>query len=109
MLKGCPVFLANINTKVTEDKSEKKRLEDVPIIQDFPDVFPKGLSGLLLTRQVEFQIDLIPGVAPVAQALIKVDNIKKTRKPSQNDKTEAWNRKRQAKSKPKSKMSNHSQ
>ncbi|GJW79465.1 hypothetical protein Tco_0143440 [Tanacetum coccineum] len=68
MLKGCPVFLANINTKVTEDKSEKKRLEDVPIIQDFPDVFPKGLSGLLLTRQVEFQIDLIPGVAPVAQA-----------------------------------------
>ncbi|GJS80146.1 putative reverse transcriptase domain-containing protein [Tanacetum coccineum] len=32
MLKGCPVFLANVNTKETEDKSEKKRLEDVPII-----------------------------------------------------------------------------
>ncbi|GKC41694.1 putative reverse transcriptase domain-containing protein [Tanacetum coccineum] len=35
MLKGCLVFLANINTKETEDKSEKKRLEDVPIIQIF--------------------------------------------------------------------------
>ncbi|GKD53956.1 putative reverse transcriptase domain-containing protein [Tanacetum coccineum] len=52
----------------TKDKSEKKRLEDVPIVRDFPDVFPEGFSGLPLTRQVEFQIDLIPGAAPVARA-----------------------------------------
>ncbi|GJR61572.1 reverse transcriptase domain-containing protein [Tanacetum coccineum] len=32
MLKGCLVFLANVTTKETEDKSEKKRLEDVPIV-----------------------------------------------------------------------------
>ncbi|GKF68261.1 hypothetical protein Tco_0197940, partial [Tanacetum coccineum] len=51
-----------------KDKSEKKRLEDVPIVQDFPEVFPKDLPGLPPTRQVEFQIDLIPGVAPVARA-----------------------------------------
>ncbi|GKA51961.1 putative reverse transcriptase domain-containing protein [Tanacetum coccineum] len=68
MLKGCPVFLANVNTKEMEDKSEKKRLVDVPIVQDFPDVFPVYLSGLPPTRQVEFQIDLIPGAAPVARA-----------------------------------------
>ncbi|GJR67635.1 hypothetical protein Tco_0013700 [Tanacetum coccineum] len=68
MIKECPVFLANVTTKETEDESEKKRLEDVPIIQYFPDVFPKDLLGLPLTRQVEFQIDLIPGVAPVARA-----------------------------------------
>ncbi|GJT95152.1 putative reverse transcriptase domain-containing protein [Tanacetum coccineum] len=68
MLKGCPIFLAHVTTKETKDKSEKKRLEDVPIIQDFPEVFPEDLSGLLLTRQVEFQIDLIPGAAPVARA-----------------------------------------
>ncbi|GKC92664.1 putative reverse transcriptase domain-containing protein, partial [Tanacetum coccineum] len=54
-------------TKETEDKSEKKRLEDVPIVWDFPDVFPEDFQGLPLTRQVEFQIDLIPGVAPVAR------------------------------------------
>ncbi|GKB38961.1 putative reverse transcriptase domain-containing protein [Tanacetum coccineum] len=45
MLKGCPVFLANVNTKETEDKSEKKRLEDVPIVRYFPDVFPKDLPA----------------------------------------------------------------
>ncbi|GKG20094.1 hypothetical protein Tco_0379895 [Tanacetum coccineum] len=45
MLKGCPVFLANINTKETEDKSEKKRLQDVLIVRDFPDVFPEDLPA----------------------------------------------------------------
>ncbi|GJW58787.1 putative reverse transcriptase domain-containing protein [Tanacetum coccineum] len=68
MLKGCPVFLAHVTTKEVEDKSEKKRLEDVPIVRDFPEVFPEDLSGLPPTRQVEFQIDLIPGAAPVARA-----------------------------------------
>ncbi|GKC24575.1 putative reverse transcriptase domain-containing protein, partial [Tanacetum coccineum] len=68
MLKGCPIFLAHVATNETEDKSEKKRLEDVPIVRDFPKVFPEDLSGLPLTRQVEFQIDLIPGAAPVARA-----------------------------------------
>ncbi|GJS11203.1 reverse transcriptase domain-containing protein [Tanacetum coccineum] len=55
------------NTEI-EDKSEKKRLEDVPIVKDFPDVFPEDLPGLPQTRQVEFQIDLVPGAAPVARA-----------------------------------------
>ncbi|GKG32538.1 hypothetical protein Tco_0430048, partial [Tanacetum coccineum] len=40
----------NVTTKETEDKSKKKRLEDVPIVQDFPDVFPEDLPGLPPTR-----------------------------------------------------------
>ncbi|GKG27395.1 hypothetical protein Tco_0403098, partial [Tanacetum coccineum] len=53
MLKGCPIFLEHVTTKEIEDKSEKKRLEDVPIVRNFPEVFPKDLSGLPPTRQVE--------------------------------------------------------
>ncbi|GJW75202.1 putative reverse transcriptase domain-containing protein [Tanacetum coccineum] len=45
----------------------KKRLEDVPIVRDFPDVFLEDLSGLPLTQQVEIQIYLIPSAAPIAQ------------------------------------------
>ncbi|GKE38799.1 putative reverse transcriptase domain-containing protein [Tanacetum coccineum] len=41
---------------------------DVIIVQDFPEVFLEDLPGIPPTRQVEFQIDLIPGVAPVARA-----------------------------------------
>nr|GEW00659.1 putative reverse transcriptase domain-containing protein [Tanacetum cinerariifolium] len=39
----------------------------VPIVQDFLEVFPEDLPGIPPTRQVEFQIDLIPGAAPVAR------------------------------------------
>nr|GFC87450.1 putative reverse transcriptase domain-containing protein [Tanacetum cinerariifolium] len=58
--KGFPIFLAHITTKEVEDKSEKKQLEDVPIVRNFPEVFPEDLPGLPLTRPVEFQIDLVP-------------------------------------------------
>ncbi|GJZ43611.1 hypothetical protein Tco_0590866, partial [Tanacetum coccineum] len=47
---------------------EEKRVEDVPIVRDFPEVFPENLPGIPPTRQVEFQIDLVPGAAPVARA-----------------------------------------
>ncbi|GJZ42285.1 reverse transcriptase domain-containing protein [Tanacetum coccineum] len=45
MLKGCHVFLAHVPTKKTEDKSEEKRLEDVPIVQDLPELFPEDLPA----------------------------------------------------------------
>ncbi|GJW25646.1 putative reverse transcriptase domain-containing protein, partial [Tanacetum coccineum] len=57
-----------ITIKEAEDKSKEKQLEEVPVVQDFPEVFPEDLPGIPPTRQVEFQIDLIPGAAPVARA-----------------------------------------
>nr|GEX44708.1 hypothetical protein [Tanacetum cinerariifolium] len=65
---GCDVFLANVTTKEAKDKLNEKRLEDVPIFRDFPEVFPKDLSGIPPARPVEFQIDLVPGVVLVARA-----------------------------------------
>nr|GEZ76575.1 hypothetical protein [Tanacetum cinerariifolium] len=50
------------------NKSEEKRLEDVPIVQEFSEVFPEDFPGLPPARQVEFQIDLVPGAAPVVRA-----------------------------------------
>nr|GEZ55758.1 putative reverse transcriptase domain-containing protein [Tanacetum cinerariifolium] len=68
LTKGSHVFLANITTTKDEDKSKGKRLEDLPVDQEFPEVFLEDLPSIPPTRQVEFQIDLIPGVAPVARA-----------------------------------------
>nr|GEX06008.1 putative reverse transcriptase domain-containing protein [Tanacetum cinerariifolium] len=62
------VVAANITSTKDEDKSKGKRLEDVPIIREFPKVFLKDLPGIPPTRQVEFRIDLVPGAAPVAWA-----------------------------------------
>ncbi|GJW95522.1 reverse transcriptase domain-containing protein [Tanacetum coccineum] len=53
---------------VIEKKSDEKRLEDIPVVKEFPEVFPEDLPGLPPVRQVEFQIDLIPGATPVARA-----------------------------------------
>ncbi|GKA28113.1 hypothetical protein Tco_0714281 [Tanacetum coccineum] len=47
---------------------KEKRLEDVPVIRDFPEVFPDDLLGLPPPRQVEFKIELVSGAAPVARA-----------------------------------------
>nr|GEW44104.1 putative reverse transcriptase domain-containing protein [Tanacetum cinerariifolium] len=47
-----------------EKKSDEKRLEDIPVVKEFPDIFPKNLPSLPPVRQVEFQIDLIPGTTP---------------------------------------------
>nr|GEY83909.1 retrovirus-related Pol polyprotein from transposon TNT 1-94 [Tanacetum cinerariifolium] len=66
--KRFPIFLAHITTKEVEDKSKEKRLEDVPVVRDFPELLLEDLPGLPLIRPVEFQIDLVPGAAPVARA-----------------------------------------
>ncbi|GJW39383.1 reverse transcriptase domain-containing protein [Tanacetum coccineum] len=53
---------------VMEKKSDEKRLEDIPVVREFPEVFLEDLPSLPPVHQVEFQIDLIPRAAPVARA-----------------------------------------
>ncbi|GJU12018.1 reverse transcriptase domain-containing protein [Tanacetum coccineum] len=53
--------------RIKETKSDEIKLEDIPVVKEFLDVFPEDLPGLPPVRQVEFQIDLIPGAAPVAR------------------------------------------
>ncbi|GJX01762.1 putative reverse transcriptase domain-containing protein [Tanacetum coccineum] len=58
-------------TVISCSKSQEymaKGCQDVPIIRDFPEVFPEDLPGLPLARPVEFQIDLFPRAAPVARS-----------------------------------------
>ncbi|GKD71613.1 putative reverse transcriptase domain-containing protein [Tanacetum coccineum] len=61
------VFLIQM---MKEEKTEilERRIEDVPVVRDFSEVFPEDLPRLPLTRQVEFHIELIPGAALVARA-----------------------------------------
>nr|GEU90989.1 putative reverse transcriptase domain-containing protein [Tanacetum cinerariifolium] len=56
LLKGYPVFLANITTKMIKDKSEEKRLEDVPIVRDFSEVFPEDLPAQSEIKELSDQL-----------------------------------------------------
>ncbi|GJW24155.1 putative reverse transcriptase domain-containing protein [Tanacetum coccineum] len=67
-----PVELANITATKDKDKSKGKRLEDVPVVQEFPEVFPEDLPGIPPTRQVEFRIDLVPGATTVHGTLYRL-------------------------------------
>nr|GEV39256.1 putative reverse transcriptase domain-containing protein [Tanacetum cinerariifolium] len=67
-INGETLIIRGDQTQVIEKKSDEKQLEDIPVVREFPKVFPKDLPGLPPVHQVEFQIDLIPGAAPVARA-----------------------------------------
>ncbi|GKA97763.1 hypothetical protein Tco_0825657 [Tanacetum coccineum] len=58
--------------RIMKKKPGEKRLEDILVVREFLEVFPKDLPDLPFVRQVEFQIDLIPGAAPVACAPYKL-------------------------------------
>ena len=57
-------FLAH----VVEDKGKGKTIQDVPVVRDYPEVFPEELPGLPPVRQIEFRIDLVPGANPIAKS-----------------------------------------
>ncbi|KAJ8764775.1 hypothetical protein K2173_009176 [Erythroxylum novogranatense] len=60
--QGCEAFLAH----VVDVDVQKGKLDDFPIVREFPDAFPDELPGLLPVREIEFAIDLVPGIAPIS-------------------------------------------
>ena len=61
---GCTAFLVT----VLEGHKEATSLENIPVVCEFPDVFPTELPGLPPDREIEFVIDLVPGTAPISKA-----------------------------------------
>ena len=62
--KKCQGFIAYI----VDAKKEKNKQEFIPVVSEYPEVFLEDLSGLPPDRIIEFEINLIPGAAPVAKA-----------------------------------------
>ncbi|GKB06164.1 putative reverse transcriptase domain-containing protein, partial [Tanacetum coccineum] len=67
-IDGETLIIRDDRTQVMEKKSDEKQLEDIPVVRKFPEVFPEDLPSIPPVRQVEFQIDIIPGATPVARA-----------------------------------------
>ena len=62
--KSYPGYLAY----VVEVREDDVRLEDIPIVREFPDVFPDDLPGLPPDREIDFQIELAPGTELFSRA-----------------------------------------
>ncbi|KAJ9561541.1 hypothetical protein OSB04_006701 [Centaurea solstitialis] len=63
--RGCEGYLAY--AVINQAEGRKPSFADVPVVSEYPDVFPEDLPGIPLDRQIEFGIDLVPGAAPVAR------------------------------------------
>ena len=49
-------------------KDKIATLDNIPVIQEFVDVFPEEIPGLPPKRDIDFTIELVPGVAPISRA-----------------------------------------
>ena len=69
--KGCEGYLA-----VVKDTSRgESHIEDVPVVCEFPDVFPVELSGLPQPREVEFTIKLFPSAEPISKVSYRMASL----------------------------------
>ncbi|GKA32626.1 putative reverse transcriptase domain-containing protein [Tanacetum coccineum] len=57
--KGLPSLFGTVSAKKEEDKSEGKQIKDVPIVRDFPEVFPEDLPGIIVNNYKNFLIRII--------------------------------------------------
>ncbi|KAL0333111.1 UNVERIFIED_CONTAM: RNA-directed DNA polymerase [Sesamum calycinum] len=64
MLEGCEAYLAH----VIDAKKVNPTLEEIPVVRNFPEVFPDDLPGLPPHREVDFTIETLPGVASISIA-----------------------------------------
>ncbi|XP_056689989.1 uncharacterized protein [Spinacia oleracea] len=63
--KGCELFFCSVQDV---SKEVGVKIEDVPIVNEFMDVFPSEISGMPPARALEFTIELNPGTSPISKA-----------------------------------------
>ncbi|KAJ8898701.1 hypothetical protein K2173_004735 [Erythroxylum novogranatense] len=64
--KGCEAYLAFVLD--SQKEGGKDKLLDIPVVNEFPDVFPEELPRLPPEREVELSIEVMPGTAPISRA-----------------------------------------
>ena len=57
---------------MVDTRKEVLKLDDIPIVREFLDVFPEDLPGIPVDKEIEFSIDLLPGTSPISKALYRM-------------------------------------
>ena len=63
--KGCQLYA--IQVSYADSKEKEPMMENIPMVQDFPDVFAENIPGLPPRRDIDFTIELMPGASPVSR------------------------------------------
>ena len=66
--RGCEAFLALI----LDSKREQVNLKNIPVIREFPDVFPEELLGVPPEREVDLSIEVVQGTTPISRTPYRI-------------------------------------
>ena len=66
--KGCKAYAVTITNEENLNKTDKLKLEDIPVLREYVDVFPEEIPGLRLKRELDFTIELVPSAVPSSKA-----------------------------------------
>ena len=66
--KGCKAFAVTTINEENSNNIDKLKLEYILILKEYSDVFPKEIMGLTPKRELDFTIELVPGVVPSSKA-----------------------------------------
>ena len=61
---------------MVDTRKEVLKLDDIPVVREFPDVFPEDVPGIPIDREIEFSIDLLPGTSPILKAPTELKELK---------------------------------
>ncbi|XP_074292514.1 uncharacterized protein LOC141619396 [Silene latifolia] len=62
--KGCQIYLCHVR----DTREAEPKRDEIPVVCEFSDVFPKEIPGLPPKRAIDFSIDLKPGTGPISKA-----------------------------------------
>eukprot|EP00253_Pinus_taeda_P026631 PITA_26631 len=77
ILIGCQIYAIQVG--YANSKNKRATLENIPVIQEFVDVFPEEIPGLPPKRDIHFTIELVRGIAPISQAPYRMSVLELTK------------------------------
>ena len=66
--KACKAYVVTITDEENLNKTDKLKLLDILVLREYVDVFLEKIPGLPLKRELDFTIELVPGVVSRAKA-----------------------------------------
>ena len=71
--KGCKAYAVTITDEASKSEKDKLKIEDIPVLNEFTDVFLEEFPGLPPRRELDFTIKLVPGAVPSSKALYRMN------------------------------------
>ena len=71
--KGCKAYAVTITDEEGKTETDKLKIEDIPVLKEYTDVFPEEIPGLPPRRELDFTIELVPGAVPSSKASYRMN------------------------------------